>query len=40
MTKVHVFGPDSSADYVNATVQALYADQDLYMDRRAAIWVQ
>jgi hypothetical protein len=34
---VHVFGPESKAPDINATVQSLYANQDLYQDRHAAL---
>jgi hypothetical protein len=33
---VHVFGP-KDADRIDSIVQALYADQDLYKDQRAAL---
>eukprot|EP01043_Picozoa_sp_COSAG02_P034524 COSAG02_NODE_2419_length_8904_cov_11.259171_6_plen_592_part_00 len=36
-TSVHVFGPDDSIDELNATVQGIYADQDLYQDRHSAL---
>lgn len=36
-SSVHVFGPDDSMDEINRTVQGLYADQDLYQDRRSAL---